>query len=92
MAVRDACVIGFTRGIVDLVICSDSKQVIYLASSNLEPPWAIEKIICDICRAYAQSFRFLFKYFPKSLNLITHWIVRTVVKNILPYNWAASSP
>ena len=44
-AVRIACEIANIRGLSELAIFSDSRTVIYLASSDLDPPWIIAAII-----------------------------------------------
>lgn len=59
----------------DISICSDSKSVISVASSDLEPPWEIAAIISD-ARSLAAKHIFLFLFFPRFSNDIAHWIVR----------------
>lgn len=51
-AIRAACVLGSIRRCRELVVCSDSKFVIELSSSDLEPPWEITSVIADIRTAH----------------------------------------
>ena len=79
------------RNLSSLVICSNSKSVILLASLNLDPPWKIEAIVRDI-RQFAAIFGFKFLFIPKSQNVITHRIVRAAIKRALPCNWVSVIP
>ena len=73
LAVRSACLLGAVRGLAGLPICSDSKEVISLASSNLDPPWEINVIIQDI-RSLAHPSGFKFIHAPRNFNKVAHCI------------------
>ena len=65
-----------------MLFCSDSKPVISLASSDLDPPWEIAAIIGDI-KSYSSRFGCNFLFIPKALNFPAHWIARAVVRDVL---------
>lgn len=87
MAIRDACLVGDFHGLKGLVICSDSKQVISLASSDLVPPWEIKTIIGDV-HLLAKLHGFQLSLVPKVLN----WIAIVAFINVFPYNWVSAPP
>ena len=91
MAVRNACLLRATRGLTGLIICSDSKVVISLASSDLDPPWEVEAIIRDI-REMASLLGFVFKFVPRSCNCIAHFFVKAALRGLPFYNWVSSPP
>ena len=84
-AVRKACWFAAAQNLVGLTICSDSKSVITLASSDLEPLWEISEIIEDI-RSLAVELHLMFVFIPRDLNVVAHWVVKSASKSFLPAN------
>ncbi|GJZ66732.1 ribonuclease H protein [Tanacetum coccineum] len=48
LAIRSACRLAITYGWHNATVESDSKIAISLASSEVEPPWALAAIVVDI--------------------------------------------
>lgn len=47
-SIRSACQVAANLGLRNILICGDSKSVIYLASSDLDLPWDIAALVADI--------------------------------------------
>ena len=84
--VHAACLLGKVHKCPNLVICSDSKSVMDLASLDLEPLWKIATIINDI-RLMASSSKFHFIFVPRNYNEITHWVAKSFVRGELSKDW-----
>ncbi|KAM7465724.1 hypothetical protein LguiB_013286 [Lonicera macranthoides] len=91
IAIREACIVGACRNISGLVICSDSKFVISLISSDLDPPWDIEALVVDI-RRFAVAFDFKFIFVRRYQNIIANSIVQAVLRDSLPCNSVSTVP
>ncbi|KAM7516953.1 hypothetical protein LguiA_006536 [Lonicera macranthoides] len=91
LAVREACSMADICGLVNLVICSDSKVVISLLLSELDPHSEIESIIED-ARRIAAHLNLSFEHISRQTNATVNFVVKADAGGSLPINWVSIVP
>ena len=91
LAVREACVFALARNILNASVCSDSRTVISLSSSEGVPPWEIRSIIDDI-RSLALRCNISFVFVKRKENYIAHCIASLARKGNLFGDWLGCPP
>nr|GEZ07714.1 ribonuclease H protein [Tanacetum cinerariifolium] len=75
LAIRSACRLAITYGWYNATVELDSKIAISLASSEVEPPWALTVIVVDI-KARASQLAISFSWAERECNLAAHCVVK----------------
>nr|GEU97436.1 reverse transcriptase [Tanacetum cinerariifolium] len=91
MAIRSACRLAITYGWHNATIESDSKIAISLASSEVEPPWALAVIAVDI-KALASQLAMSFSRAKHECNLAAHCVAKMAFNSLDSFAWDVSFP
>ncbi|KAF7139221.1 hypothetical protein RHSIM_Rhsim07G0138700 [Rhododendron simsii] len=91
LAIRLACAMANSLGLLEVEIESDNQMAIKLSASELVPPWEVGAVVQDI-RLLSQSGGFSFKWVKREANGLAHLVASYSLRSLLPRNWVASPP
>ncbi|GJV27449.1 ribonuclease H protein, partial [Tanacetum coccineum] len=86
MAIRSACRLAISYGWHNATVESDSKIAISLASSEVEPPWALAVIVVDI-KALASQLAMSFSWAKCECNLVAHCVAKIAFNSLDNFVW-----
>ncbi|PWA65154.1 hypothetical protein CTI12_AA306500 [Artemisia annua] len=86
LAIRSACRLAITYGWRNATIESDSRVALSLASSEVEPPWALAAIVVDI-KALASQLVISFSWARSECNLAAHRVAKLAFRSLDNFLW-----
>ncbi|GJV90119.1 ribonuclease H protein [Tanacetum coccineum] len=86
LAIWSAYRLAFTYGWHNATVESDLKTAISLASSEIEPPWALAVIVVDI-KAWASQLAISFSWAKRECNLVAHCFAKIAFNSLVNFVW-----
>ncbi|GJT66702.1 reverse transcriptase [Tanacetum coccineum] len=90
-AIQSACRLALTYGWQNVIVESDCKAAISLASSDIDPPWSLYAIVADI-RIWASQLALSFLWVKRECNLASHLVAKIACISHENFLWDDSFP
>lgn len=86
LAMRETCLGLQACNLQAVSAFNDSKILISLISSELDPPWEVAVIVKNI-RFLSAPLGIRWQFLPRSFNLVAHWVAKESIRGSLFVNW-----